>query len=103
MAILGSTKSIASTLVTVYTCPAATNAAMTIHLYNRTGASLVRLALSNSDTPLDENYLIYDFPMGVDTVLDFSGVVLAEGERVVLYADQSDNVLCNIWGIEEAV
>ena len=91
----------ATTDTTVYTCPASTFAVVTVSLCNRnsTTARDIRIAVATSGTPSDAEYIEYDASLLAKGVLERTGLVLAAGQRIVVYASATD-VSAVVYGIE---
>ena len=91
----------ATTNTTVYTCPASTFAVVTVSLCNRnaTTARDIRIAVATSGTPSDAEYIEYDASLLAKGVLERTGLVLAAGQRIVVYASATD-VSAVVYGIE---
>ena len=98
---LGTNDIPATTNTTVYTCPASTFAVVTVSLCNRnaTTARDIRIAVATSGTPSDAEYIEYDASLLAKGVLERTGLVLAAGQRIVVYASATD-VSAVVYGIE---
>ena len=98
---LGTNDIPATTNTTVYTCPASTFAVVTVSLCNRnaTTARDIRIAAATSGTPSDAEYIEYDASLLAKGVLERTGLVLAAGQRIVVYASATD-VSAVVYGIE---
>ena len=98
---LGTNDIAATTNTTVYTCPASTFAVVTVSLCNRnaTTARDIRIAVATSGTPSDAEYIEYDASLLAKGVLERTGLVLAAGQRIVVYASATD-VSAVVYGIE---
>ena len=97
---LGANDLAAATNTTVYTVPADTFAVITVGICNRnTSSRNVRLAISDTDTPANSDYLEYDVEILGNGILERSGIVLQAGSKVVAYASgTATNVV--VYGIE---
>lgn len=90
----------ATTNTIVYTVPAATFSVVTVNVCNRSGTSVtVRLALSDSGSPSDADYIEYDTEVLANGVLERSGLVLQAGKNVVVRSS-STAVSAVVVGIE---
>lgn len=97
---LGAEDVSATTNTTVYTCPADTYAVIAVNICNR-GASTaaIRIAVADTDTPAAAEYIEYDADIFASNVLERTGVVLSQGQRIVVYSSQAD-VSAVVVGIE---
>lgn len=90
----------ALTNTTVYTVPADTFTVATINITNRSGTAVtVRVALSDSGTPADADYIEYDTEILANGVLERSGIVLQAGKNIVVRSS-STTVSAIAMGIE---
>lgn len=98
--ILGQADIAASTNTTLYTVPASTTSTFNLNLVNR-GPSVVavRISISASGTPANEEYIEYDWPLGVGDILERTGIVAGAGENVVIFATAA-GVSANVYGYE---
>jgi hypothetical protein len=97
---LGANDLAATTLTTVYTCPAATYSVVSINICNRgTSTTGVRIAIADSDTPSAAEYIEYDTEVFSKNVLERTGIVLAATQRIVVYSTQA-SVSAVVVGIE---
>ena len=98
---LGANDIPATTDTTVYTCPASTFAVVTVSLCNRNASTArdIRIAVSTSGTPSNAEWLEYDASLLAKGVLERTGLVLAAGQRIVVYASATD-VSAVVYGIE---
>ena len=100
--ILGQSAPAATTNTTVYTVPASTLAVVNISVVNRGGsAATVRVALSATATPSDDEYIEYNTSVGATSVLERTGLVLDETKNVVVYASSADTSV-SVYGLESA-
>ena len=97
---LGASALGAATNTIVYTCPADTFAVVTVNYTNRnTQARNVRLAVADSGTPADGEYLEYDSELIGRGVLERTGIVLSADQKIVAFSNSTDtNVV--VYGIE---
>jgi hypothetical protein len=97
---LGAFDLAATTLTTVYTCPADTFTVCNVNLCNRTGSAVtVRVAVATTNTPNDSEYIEYDVSIGSNGVLERAALVLDTGKRVVVYSS-AVGVSAVCYGIE---
>lgn len=91
----------ATTLTTVYTCPATTFAVVTVNLCNRnaTTSRTVRIAVASASTPTAGEYIEYDSSLLPGGVLERTGIVMDAGKLLVVYASAAD-ISCVVMGIE---
>ena len=88
---LGASDISATTNTTVYTCPADIYAVIAVNICNR-GASTaaIRIAVADTDTPSAAEYIEYDADIFASNVLERTGIVLSQGQRIVVYSSQAD-------------
>lgn len=73
------------TLTTVYTCPADVYTIASLNLCNRTtNDATIRVAVCNTGTPGDEDYIEYGIVIPANNVLERTGIVLSAGQRIVV-------------------
>jgi len=103
---LGANDLAATTLTTVYECPAATYSVVSINICNRgtstTGVRIaigIRIAIADSATPGAAEYIEYDTEVFSKNVLERTGIVLAATQRIVVYSTQA-SVSAVVVGIE---
>ena len=93
----------AGSITSVYTVPNGQLTACTVSLGNRNALeATVRLALADTETPDDADWIEYDVRVARNGVLERSGLMLSAGQRVVAYSDLA-NVSVVVYGVEEAV
>lgn len=98
--ILASADVTATTLVTLYTVPTDTYTVASINLCNRTANEVtVRIALSTTGTPGNGEYIEYDTSVVANGVLERTGIVLNDGENIVVYAGGT-GISANVYGLE---
>lgn len=97
---LGQAALTAATNTTVYTVPADKYATFNVNLVNK-GSSIgaVSIAISDTDTPTDSEYIEFNTPMDVSGVLERSGIVASANKRVVVNSTV-DGVIVNVYGYE---
>jgi hypothetical protein len=100
--ILGQSAPAATTYTTVYTVPAATTATVTVSVCNRgVSSSTVRIAITDTATPLNSEFIEYESSLASYGVLERSGIVMNAAKRVVVYTS-SANLSVSVYGFEEA-
>ena len=86
--------------VTLYTCPVQTFAVATINICNRTSGEIrARIAVAESDTPLDSEWIEYDVLLQANGVVERTGIVLAAGQKIVVRSSVA-NASAVAYGIE---
>ena len=85
----------------VYQCPGTTFAVVTVSMCNRnsTDSRNVRIAVATSDTPNNAEFIEFDVELLASGVLERTGIVLAAGQRIVVYASATD-ITSVVYGIE---
>lgn len=97
---LGTADLSAATDTTLYEVPATTFSVVTVSLCNRGGTSaLVRIAICDSATPGDDEYIEYDSAILANGVLERTGLVLDAGKFLVVRSSAT-NVTAVAYGIE---
>jgi len=97
---LGASDVPATTLTTVYTCPASVYTIASINICNRGAtAADIRIAVATTDTPGAAEYIEYDLTIAVSGVLERTGIVLATGQRLVVYSSAA-SISAVVYGIE---
>ena len=100
--ILGQSAPAATTNTTVYTVPASTLAVVNISVVNRGGsAATVKLALSSSGTPSDDEWIEFNTSIASTSVLERTGVVRQATKNVVVHASSADTSI-SVYGLESA-
>ena len=91
-----------ATNTTIYTCPASTYAVASVNFVNRGNSPvLVRLAICDTSTPGNDEYIEYDVELNPKNVLERTGIVIDASKLIVAYASSS-NVSVVAMGIETA-
>jgi hypothetical protein len=97
---LGTADLAAATDTTVYTVPSSTFAVVTVSLCNRSAtARTVRIAICDTGTPGDDEYVEYDAEVLANGVLERTGLVLDAGKLLVVRSSGID-VSAVVYGIE---
>ena len=100
--ILGQSAPSATTNTTVYTVPASTYSVVNVSILNRgTTPAVVRLAVSASATPGNEEYLEYGVTVPPNGVLERTGIAINATKNVVVYSSTGDTS-CSVYGLESA-
>ena len=90
------------TNTTIYQVPNDTFAIASVNICNRgTGDSLVRLAISAAETPVDAEWIEYDTTVVAGGVLERTGIVIEAGKYIVTYANTA-SISVMVYGIETA-
>ena len=99
--ILGQEISVVEAYVEVYSVPIGKTATTIINLVN-TGIenTYIKLALSESNTPLTKEHIEYDTMLSPSGILERTGIVLQAGRKVLVYASSS-TVVTSVYGYEE--
>ena len=85
---------------TVYTAPTDTYSVVSLNLCNRGNqATSLRVAVAAADTPVAGEYIEYDVELLSKGVLERTGVVLAAGQKIVVYPS-GPNISAVVMGIE---
>ena len=97
---LGTADLAAATNTTVYTCPADTFAVVTVSVCNRSAsASTIQLAVCDTATPGNDEYIEFDTSLSAKGVLERTGIVLDEGKLLVVRSS-AVSVNAVVYGIE---
>ena len=83
---LGTANITTTSNTTVYTCPSSTFSVVTVSVANRSSSATasVRIALSATGTPGDDEYLEYDSSLVANGVIERTGIVMDAGKRIVV-------------------
>jgi hypothetical protein len=99
---LGTADLAAATNTTVYTCPADTFAVVTLSVCNRgASAANVQIAVCDTATPGNDEYIEFDTSLSSKGVLERTGVVLDAGKLLVVRSS-AVSVNAVVYGIETA-
>ena len=97
---LGTGDLAAATDTVVYTVPASTFAVVSVSLCNRTNTGVaVRLAVADTTIPGADEWLEYDAEIGGKGVLERTGIIIGEGQRIIVRSS-SAGVTAVVFGIE---
>lgn len=90
----------AATETTVYTVPSNNFTMCTISICNRGNSeAAIRVALSSSSTPTDDEWIEYNVDIGGHGVLERTGVLLSAGQRIIVWTS-APNVSVVVYGVE---
>lgn len=80
----------AATNTTLYTCPDNTFSVVTVSLANRSASNTtVRIAVADTATPLDSEFIEFDATILPKGVLERTGIVLAAAQLIVVRSSGS--------------
>ncbi len=97
---LGTADLAATTLTTLYTCPATTFTVASVSICNRTASPItVRLALASAATPTNAEYIEYDTTIAANQVLERTGIVMDAAKLIVVRASTT-GISAVAYGIE---
>ncbi|MDD2267014.1 hypothetical protein [Sulfuricurvum sp.] len=100
---LGNADLAATTNTKVYTVPVGKVSTINAGFVNRSSVQVkVRMAIASTDVPTNAEYVEYDAPIPANGVLERSGIVCGENEKIVCYAS-STGISVRIHGFEEVV
>lgn len=98
---LGQSAPSSATNTLVYTVTAGTTATISINVCNRGSSSgTFRLAISDTNTPDNKDYVYYDSTVAAQTTLRIPGIVMSSGKRLIVYCSTA-NFSINVYGFEE--
>lgn len=98
---LGQSAPSATTNTVVYTVTSGTTATLTINVCNQASTSgTIRLAISDTTSPSNKDYIEYDTTVPAKGVLERTGVVVSGGKRIIAYCSTA-NFSINVYGFEE--
>jgi hypothetical protein len=84
---LGAADLAATTNTSIYTVGATTEAIVNVNICNRTASDItVRLAIAESGTPGDEDWIEYDYSLAANSVLERTGLHMDTTMVLVAYA-----------------
>jgi hypothetical protein len=90
----------ANTLTTLYTCPSQTFTVASVSVCNRNSTDVTfRMAISESDTPTNAEYIEFDVLLTPNGVLERTSLVLDAGKKIVVRSN-NDDVSVVAFGIE---
>lgn len=90
----------AATLTTVYTTPTDTYSVASLSICNRgLATATISIALADTDTPLNGEYIEYQTDLLPKNILERTGIVLAADQRIVVLSSTS-SVSAVVVGIE---
>jgi hypothetical protein len=90
----------ATTLTTLYTCPATTFTVASVNICNRTASPVtVRIAVASVATPTNAEYIEYDTTIAANQVLERTGIVIDAGKLIVVRSSAT-GVSAVAYGIE---
>jgi hypothetical protein len=97
---LGTADLSAATDTTLYTVPATTFSVVTVSLCNRGATSaLVRIAICDTATPGNDEFIEYDAAVLANGVLERTGIVM-DAAKVLVVRSSATNVTAVVYGIE---
>lgn len=98
--ILGSSNLSTATYETVYTVPAGKYTVMSINMVNRGNQAVtVRLAIADTATPTNPEFIEYETELLGKGVLERTGIVVDAGKQIVAYTSGA-NISAVVMGIE---
>jgi len=99
--LLGNSDLDAATDTIVYTVPENTFSVVSVNLCNRNSANAadIRVAISDSGTPNNADFIEYDSELISNGVIERSGIVVQADKNIVVRASTND-VSVTVYGIE---
>jgi len=98
--ILGRENLNSTTNTVLYTVPVSTFAVITVNIANRSSnAAEIRLAISDTGTPDDADYIEYDTELAGNGSVERGGIVVDAEKNIVVYANSGD-ISAVAYGIE---
>lgn len=82
----------------IYTNAGATDKVVTVNVCARSAVNKIRLAVVNNATPSVQNYIEYDAEIPASGVLERTGIVLGQNDRIYCKTDTSA-VSVVVWGM----
>lgn len=87
-------------LTEVYEVPADYYAMLNVTILNRTtSAPVVKIAISDSSTPNDEEYIEWSTTIGPRGVLERTQLFLQAGRKILVQSSLADTVAVTVYGI----
>ena len=84
----------------VYIVPASTFTVLSVSILNRgTTTATVRVALADSTSPTNAEWIEYNIELGSSAVLERTGIMMNASKQLVVYASNA-NVSVSCFGIE---
>jgi hypothetical protein len=84
----------------IYQCPGQNFTVATVSICNRGSlTTLIRLAISDSSSPANADYIEFDTNLAANGVLERTGLVLSAGQRIIARSSLA-NVSIVVYGIE---
>ena len=98
--LLGQAALAATTNTSVYVVPASTFTVLSVSILNRgKTTATVSVALADSTTPTNAEWIEYDVELGSSAVLERTGIMMNAGKQLVVRASNA-NVSVSCFGIE---
>lgn len=89
--LLGTSDLSASTYTILYTVPTDTYTVANINIVNRgTSNANVRISLSSSGTPTNDEFIEYDAEVIPSGIIERTGIVLDAGKNIVVWSNSAD-------------
>jgi len=101
---LGAENLVGSADTILYSAPLSTLATVNLNMCNRTASSvLIRIAVLDGaiGTLATADYIEYDTILSANGVIERTGIVVSNGNSIMVYSDTS-NVSATCWGFEDA-
>lgn len=98
---LGAVDLAASTNTSVYSPPASKVCSVSVNFCNRSiYTAVIRLALAASTSPANADWIIYDYELPPNYVLERTGLVISTGTQIIAYSSQA-SVSVVVYGFEQ--